>query len=80
MSRMVRCQLWIAATAGAIFFTNLGAAALFDMDEALYATCAARDARSRQRDRTVVQRGDVSREAAADVLDDDGRIRVVSRQ
>jgi 4-amino-4-deoxy-L-arabinose transferase-like glycosyltransferase len=37
---MVRYQLWIAATAGAIFFTNLGAAALFDMDEALYATCA----------------------------------------
>ena len=40
MSRLVRYQLWIAAAAGVIFFTNLGGAALFDMDEALYATCA----------------------------------------
>ena len=36
----MRYQLWIAAVAAAIFFTNLGAAALFDMDEALYSSCA----------------------------------------
>ena len=40
MSQMVRYQLWVAAAAAVIFFTNLGATALFDMDEALYATCA----------------------------------------
>ena len=40
MSRLVRYQLWIAAAASVIFFTNLGGAALFDMDEALYTTCA----------------------------------------
>ena len=40
MSRLVRYQFWIAAAASVIFFTNLGGAALFDMDEALYSTCA----------------------------------------
>jgi 4-amino-4-deoxy-L-arabinose transferase-like glycosyltransferase len=40
MSQVVRYQLWIAVAASVIFFTNLGAAALFDMDEALYTTCA----------------------------------------
>jgi 4-amino-4-deoxy-L-arabinose transferase-like glycosyltransferase len=40
MSQSTRYQLWLVAAAGVIFFTNLGAAALFDMDEALYATCA----------------------------------------
>ena len=37
MRQLVRYQLWIAAAAGVIFFTNLGGPALFDMDEALYA-------------------------------------------
>ncbi len=40
MSRLVRYQLWVAVAASVIFFTNLGGAALFDMDEALYGTCA----------------------------------------
>jgi 4-amino-4-deoxy-L-arabinose transferase-like glycosyltransferase len=40
MSQLVKYQLWVALAAGVIFFTNLGATALFDMDEALYATCA----------------------------------------
>ncbi len=40
MQQQVRYQLWIAAAASVIFFTNLGAAALWDMDEALYTTCA----------------------------------------
>lgn len=40
MSRSVKYQLWIAVAAGLISFTNLGGAGLFDMDEALYATCA----------------------------------------
>ena len=40
MSQVVRYQLWIAVAASVIFFTNLGGAALFDMDEALYTTCA----------------------------------------
>ena len=48
MRQLVRYQLWIAAAAGVIFFTNLGGPALFDMDEALYATCA----------REMLQRGD----------------------
>jgi 4-amino-4-deoxy-L-arabinose transferase-like glycosyltransferase len=48
MSQPVRYQLWIVAVAGAIFFTHLGAAALWDMDEALYTTCA----------REMFQRGD----------------------
>lgn len=33
-------QLWIVLVGVVVFFTNLGGAALFDMDEALYATCA----------------------------------------
>lgn len=33
-------QLWIIAAACVIFFTNLGGPALWDMDEALYATCS----------------------------------------
>ena len=40
MSQGVRYQLWIAAAASVIFFTNLGATGLWDMDEALYTTCA----------------------------------------
>ena len=40
MSQPVRYQLWIVAAASVIFFTNLGGAALWDMDEALYTTCA----------------------------------------
>ena len=36
----VRYQLWIAAAASVIFFVNLGRPALFDMDEALYASTA----------------------------------------
>jgi 4-amino-4-deoxy-L-arabinose transferase-like glycosyltransferase len=40
MSQLAKYQLWVALAAGVIFFTNLGATALFDMDEALYATCA----------------------------------------
>lgn len=40
MSQLVRYQFWILAAACVIFFTNLGATALFDMDEALYATCS----------------------------------------
>ncbi|HLA83548.1 MAG TPA: glycosyltransferase family 39 protein, partial [Thermoguttaceae bacterium] len=42
-------QQAVIVTIGAVvFFTNLGSAALFDMDEALYATCA----------REMAQRGD----------------------
>ncbi len=48
MSKRIRYQLWIAAAAGVIFFTNLGATGLWDMDEALYASCA----------REMYQRGD----------------------
>ncbi|MEN6405736.1 MAG: glycosyltransferase family 39 protein [Thermoguttaceae bacterium] len=44
----VRYQLWIAAAAGIVFFTQLGGASLWDMDEALYATCS----------REMLQRGD----------------------
>ena len=40
MQQPVRYQLWIVAAGVVIFFTNLGAAALWDMDEALYTTCA----------------------------------------
>lgn len=40
MSRLVRYQFWIILAAGVIYFANLGVAALFDMDEALYTTCA----------------------------------------
>jgi len=48
MRETLRCQLWIAAAAALIFFTNLGSVALFDMDEALYGSCA----------REMFQRGD----------------------
>ena len=48
MPQQVRYQLWIVAAAGLIFFTNLGGAALWDMDEALYTSCA----------REMFQRGD----------------------
>lgn len=48
MSQQVRYQLWIAAAACVIFFTHLGAAGLWDMDEALYTSCA----------REMVERGD----------------------
>ena len=36
----MRYQLWIVAAAGVIFLTNLGGAALWDLDEALYSTTA----------------------------------------
>ncbi len=75
MRQEVRYQLWIAAAAGVIFFTNLGGPALFDMDEALYSTCAREMLATRRSDRALVQRRDVPREAAADVLDHDGRLR-----
>jgi len=47
-SPALRQQLWIAVVAALVFFTNLGAAALWDEDEPLYATCA----------REMLQRGD----------------------
>jgi 4-amino-4-deoxy-L-arabinose transferase-like glycosyltransferase len=40
MREQTRYQLWIVAAAGVVFFTNLGATGLWDMDEALYASCA----------------------------------------
>jgi len=40
MQQYVRHQLWILAAAALIFFVNLGRADLWDMDEALYASCA----------------------------------------
>jgi 4-amino-4-deoxy-L-arabinose transferase-like glycosyltransferase len=40
MSENVRYQLWILVAAACIFFTFLGAAALWDEDETLYASCA----------------------------------------
>ncbi len=40
MRQQVRYQFWIVAAAGLIFLTNLGGASLWDMDEALYSTCA----------------------------------------
>lgn len=51
MSQPLRYQLWIAAAAGVIFFTNLWATGLWDMDEALYASCARE---MHQRDNLVV--------------------------
>ena len=48
MGQQVRYQFWIVAAAVVICFTNLGAPALWDMDEALYASCA----------REMFQRGD----------------------
>lgn len=41
-------QLWIVTAAAVVLFTNLGAAALWDEDEPLYASCA----------REMLQRGD----------------------
>ena len=46
--RSLLFQLMIVAAGAVIFFTNLGGAALWDMDEALYSTCA----------REMFQRGD----------------------
>jgi 4-amino-4-deoxy-L-arabinose transferase-like glycosyltransferase len=40
MTENIRYQFWIAATATIIFFTYLGASALWDEDETLYASCA----------------------------------------
>lgn len=40
MRENAKYQLWIVAVAAVIFFTNLGATGLWDMDEALYTTCA----------------------------------------
>ena len=40
MHQQVRYQLWIAAAAIVVFFTNLGGTGLWDMDEALYSDCA----------------------------------------
>ena len=40
MRQSLQYQLWIVAAAGLIFFTHLGATALWDMDEALYTSCA----------------------------------------
>lgn len=48
MHQHLRHQFWIVAAAGVVFFTNLGAAALWDEDEPLYASCA----------REMLQRGD----------------------
>jgi 4-amino-4-deoxy-L-arabinose transferase-like glycosyltransferase len=48
MGQQVRYQFWIVAAAVVICFTNLGGPALWDMDEALYASCA----------REMFQRGD----------------------
>ena len=48
MRENAKYQLWIVAAAAVIFFTNLGATGLWDMDEALYTTCA----------REMFQRGD----------------------
>jgi 4-amino-4-deoxy-L-arabinose transferase-like glycosyltransferase len=48
MGQQVRYQFWIVVAAVVICFTNLGGPALWDMDEALYASCA----------REMFQRGD----------------------
>lgn len=40
MHENAKYQLWIVAIAAVIFLTNLGATGLWDMDEALYTTCA----------------------------------------
>ena len=40
MSDQLRYQLWIVAAAAVIFLVDLGGAGLWDMDEALYTTCA----------------------------------------
>lgn len=48
MRQLVQHQAWIVLVGVVVFFTNLGSAALFDMDEALYAATA----------REMVERGD----------------------
>ena len=48
MRQIVQHQLWIVLAAAIVFFTNLGAAGLWDLDEPLYASCA----------REMLQRGD----------------------
>ncbi len=48
MRQQLRHQLWIILVGLIVYMTNLGGARLFDMDEALYATCA----------REMVERGD----------------------
>jgi 4-amino-4-deoxy-L-arabinose transferase-like glycosyltransferase len=48
MQPHLRHQLWIVAAAAVVLFTNLGAVALWDEDEPLYASCA----------REMLQRGD----------------------
>ncbi len=48
MHQQLRHQLWIVAAAAVVLFTNLGAVALWDEDEPLYASCA----------REMLQRGD----------------------
>jgi 4-amino-4-deoxy-L-arabinose transferase-like glycosyltransferase len=48
MGQQVRYQFWIVVAAMVICFTNLGGPALWDMDEALYSSCA----------REMFQRGD----------------------
>lgn len=48
MRQHLRHQLWIVTAAAVVLFTNLGAAALWDEDEPLYASCA----------REMLQRGD----------------------
>ena len=40
MSQQLRNQLWIVLAGLVIYFTNLGGAALWDMDEALYSQCS----------------------------------------
>ena len=40
MSQTAKYQLWIVLASGVVFFTNLGATALWDLDEPLYASCA----------------------------------------
>ncbi len=49
VSRSVRYQLWIVAAAAVVFFTNLGATGLWDLDEAFYSSCA----------REMLDRGDL---------------------
>ncbi len=48
MRQQFRHQVWIVLAAAVVFFTNLGAVALWDKDESLYASCA----------REMFQRGD----------------------
>ena len=48
MHQQLRHQCWIVAAAAVVLFTNLGAVALWDEDEPLYASCA----------REMLQRGD----------------------